>query len=200
MRQLLAARHALVHEFATLWLPPHQRFRYSQHDNESQKSRFQQVGIDTIEDDVAQFLFANPQLYQPVPDSLVEEVTAYLTTRDIIRLFRFQQHWSKFQWVRIVDTRSRQAFLVTRGSARLPIAINVGNRNRVPISPLRSQSNSARQLRAQLDSAASIILLDAIHSNTLSRHQQVKQIHKLELNDSTSNVSLSVPDVGGELQ
>ena len=160
-RQLLAARQYLQHEFATLWLAPHHRSRFSQLDNTSQSHRFQLVGIPTVHADVATYLFpASDGQMASLPENVVDDISNYLRTRDVVRLYAFARRWSECDWVRVVDTHTGQAFLVTGGSPRLPIVVNVGNRNRRPDEPMSCVASDATTLRPFLDSAASILVVE----------------------------------------
>ncbi|MCA9217498.1 MAG: poly-gamma-glutamate biosynthesis protein PgsC/CapC [Planctomycetales bacterium] len=160
VRQLLAARHLLTHEFATLWLSRHQRLRFSQIGNGGQQYRFEVAGIATMQADVAELIFDSRTPFETIPEGLVPDITDYLKTRDIVRLSRFKERWPGYQWVRAIDSSTGQAFLLTRGDNRLPILVNVGNRMRAPGEPLHSAATNKTQLRAELKSAFSVLILD----------------------------------------
>jgi hypothetical protein len=100
------------------------------HDTESslQYEQFEAAGIPTVDVDLATFVQANRRLdgFASVPAEVREQIEDYLRTRDVVALRNLRIKWSEFEWTRLIDTSTRQAFLVTAGTHPLPLIVNLG--------------------------------------------------------------------------
>ncbi len=115
-------------QLAVLWLSPKARAGYrQQNENGLQAAHFNGLEIPSLEQDVGVYLGqqaafrANTQL----PDDLRHLLAQYLAEQDVLRL---QQALGRsralgFQWARLLDRNSKQAFLVVKDAHNRPFAV-----------------------------------------------------------------------------
>ena len=136
--------YALVSQnkvFGVLWLSPFIRKSYRQKYNDfAETGRFNSLGIETVEVDVAQYLLDNisnfsltgsnlmnddnlsfntlfnyaPEL---VPDAFREHLNHYNNTHDFIVLMKALSSVEEFSYQRLIDKNTHQSFLLVKSSA-----------------------------------------------------------------------------------
>ncbi|MEW6350999.1 MAG: poly-gamma-glutamate biosynthesis protein PgsC/CapC [Thermodesulfobacteriota bacterium] len=117
---------SLNKDFVALWLSPVARFHYFQQtENINQNQQFAALGIQTDETDLHEFLQHKelPTIsLEGVPD-LKQAVSQYMETQDIVLLASMLKQWPRFSYRRIIDTDSKQSFLVILTSTDELVAV-----------------------------------------------------------------------------
>lgn len=132
---LQAARNKL---FTAIWLSPQARMSYRQQDAGRQEGlRFNSLGVGTTEHDLSLFVAGN----HPgggdtvVPVELIEALSRYQRTADVVTLARIRGQWPEYRWDRLIDRDSRQTFLVLRDAKQgLQLIANLNPRRRHTIT------------------------------------------------------------------
>ncbi len=126
--------------FMLLWLSPTARFAYRQQDeNRWQNAQFQAVEIPSWSTDLYQFLDRQRD-WRQAPDGMKDDVAAYLRQPDVVRLAQIKGHWPGWTWRRLLDTNSKQAFLVASDAQqRLALVANLAPRGEDSVTLDRSQ-------------------------------------------------------------
>ncbi len=114
----LAAMNLTSHKsLTTLWLVPEVRREYEiQGDNQLQEAQFQAVGIPTVQATLEEYLTAARSANQRcvLPETLRCQIEEYAVYHDIVRLQQLCLQWPQFQFMRLLDVGSQQAFLLIR--------------------------------------------------------------------------------------
>ena len=115
--------------FIGMWLSPLARSGYRQQsENKAQEAQFRMLDIPNVDGDLYVEVGAADQwtASELMPKALRDELELYLVNYDIILLYRIRVQWPEYQFKRIVDANSRQAFLsVSDRSAKVISVMNL---------------------------------------------------------------------------
>lgn len=119
-------------EVISLWLSPSLRTRFRQQsENYALAAQFHTCDIPTHEVNLLGHLLdqsavVDPAARQRIPQSLKTALELYVQTNDVVRLYNIKQTYANWQFTRLVDRTSGQAYLVVRReSDQLPTLLNL---------------------------------------------------------------------------
>jgi hypothetical protein len=101
--------------FAALWLSPRARSVYRQQDlNRQEQLRFNAVGIETLRTDLYDYLHSldSPARLNSLPSLLQQQLQLYLDSENVVALSELVETWPGYTWKRVIDSDSRQSFLI----------------------------------------------------------------------------------------
>ncbi|MBC8412865.1 poly-gamma-glutamate biosynthesis protein PgsC/CapC [bacterium] len=125
--QSLYINQTINKEFSILWLSPLARKSYRQQtDNLSQHAQFRSLGIHTDEKNMPDFL-GNMKTGSSsnVPKQLPDMIMKYIETQDIITLKKLIKVSPGIEISRLIDTSSKQSFLIVKQNERLILVANL---------------------------------------------------------------------------
>jgi hypothetical protein len=122
-------------EFALLWLSPETRASYRQQDeNRWQLAQFNAVGIETVEEDLADYLKRRQRKNPPqLPEEVRRLADQYVEEIDVVRLEQLSGTATErgYALARLLDLNSKQAFLIFFGRPEeVSAVLNIAPRNR----------------------------------------------------------------------
>ena len=120
-------------EFALLWFSKASRTGFRQRTEDIlQEQQFNAIEIDTVEDDVYQYLLqkTSPGVSSVIPPGLRQQIHFFITTHDIINLYNLINDWSDYKYQRFIDINSKQSFLFVYSSEeKLVLVVNLSPRD-----------------------------------------------------------------------
>ncbi len=101
-------------EFVVLWMSPLARATYQQQtENKLMASQFNALGVDTQETSLYQVVSSTTLAPSALlPAAFRSRLNDYLETQDIVVLSGIRSTWPKYLLTRLIDTDSKQAFLM----------------------------------------------------------------------------------------
>ncbi|MDH3600030.1 MAG: poly-gamma-glutamate biosynthesis protein PgsC/CapC, partial [Candidatus Tectomicrobia bacterium] len=116
-------------ELVLLWLTAQTRRRYRQQSqNRWQEAQFNALHIPTLEADLSSYIAEQSAGAEatPLPDALQEHLMRYIRSQDIIYLRQLIRDWPSYQFERLLDMHSQQAYvLVYRNYTELALIANL---------------------------------------------------------------------------
>ena len=119
-------------EIISLWLSPSLRSRFrEQAGDDSLSAQFQACELETIQCSLWEGIVPNPQITSnrqqvQIPDGLRKSLETYVKHYDIIQLYAVVQDYHDWNFVRVLDTASAQAYLlISDNSGKLPVVMNL---------------------------------------------------------------------------
>lgn len=108
-------------EFSLLMLSPESRLAFRRYAlNQVDLSHFETLGIAAQHSDLASFIQSyQPRLRtRPLPADLRQELARYQRQPDIVSLYRLQQQWPRYRYLRVVDPSTLQSFIAVEDEER----------------------------------------------------------------------------------
>lgn len=158
LMQAAAVQVSANKEVISLWLSPSLRSKYrEQTADDSLSSQFHACGLPTRHCSLWEGINESHDLppdSQPtqIPRELRSHLERYVQHFDIIELHSIVQHYPEWQFVRILDTESAQAYLLISNNDKQPPAIMnlTGSFNQQTYNPLRLSRETVSQfIRSQ---------------------------------------------------
>lgn len=124
-------------EVISLWLSPSLRIKFrDQADNNALAAHFEACGLPTVQQDLTEYLTRHELMHEPtvdsgvratpLPDQLKCDLHAYVDSFDILKLINLTRQFDQWNFTRLLDSKSGQAFLlVSKHADEFPTVLNL---------------------------------------------------------------------------
>lgn len=124
-RYLAATRNT---DFATVWIAPSARRAFElPSDDRQQQLQFQALEINTLEASLAELVKQDSLSDSPLPENMSALIKHYIETSDIVALRQLQ--YQGYHLLRVLDSASRQAFLLVYDTESTRAVLTIANLN-----------------------------------------------------------------------
>ncbi|MBE0489995.1 MAG: poly-gamma-glutamate biosynthesis protein PgsC/CapC [Halomonas sp.] len=115
-------------DFAIVWIAPLSRRAFALHsDDRQQHLQFQALEVETVTGSLAKQVERRGLSQEPLVEGIEALLIHYMDTRDIVALRKLQQQG--YHLARVLDTDSRQAFLLVSATAESRAVMAIANLN-----------------------------------------------------------------------
>jgi hypothetical protein len=159
--QALYLNETLGKEFAILWISPTVRATYRQQtENRRLDAQFRSVGIETDESDFNGLLgAAGRRCSRSVPMELRRRLMQYLTNQDVVLLYALKKDWPGYGFSRVIDSNSRQAFLiVSNPDGKMNAIVNLNPRRPLQTVTMCPEDLSPTTAASFVDSRSALLV------------------------------------------
>ncbi len=120
-------------EVMSLWLSPSLRTRFRQQaENYAMAAQFNACGIPSLEVNLLSHLLGQYSTRQigpssnAIPEPLKMELQQYVRTRNVVQLLQITRNYPQWQFTRLIDNASGQAYLlITHSAESFPVVLNL---------------------------------------------------------------------------